>query len=406
MKTNSNVKNSVDELAVFGGSPLFDIPISTSNLLKPDVEKFLSYSRIFHEAGQYTNNGPVARLLEKRLAEFHEVKHCLVFSSGFWAIALAMRCLALAGRDEVIMPSLTYRRMADIAAWLPLKPHYCEVDPDSLAMTPESVAACITENTALILGTHPIVNCADAAGLETVAQEHGIPILFDSVESVYESVPEGRIGGFGAAECFSLHACKLLNGFGGGYLTSNDDALVQQLASMRTFGFTAPDTVSIAGGLNAKLNEMHAAMALASLDDIEAQIDANRLRYQTYAKELAELDGIELIPFDETQRVAFKNIVVKLTSGWPLSRDVTIKALNAERILARVYYAPPLHQRSAHIPHVAGTLNQTEALSLDFVNMPCGQHVSCDDIRSTVQVLHFLKQNADVISSRFEVTAQ
>lgn len=405
MKAVSILKESVDELVLFGGRPLFDIPISTSNLLQPDVEKFLGYSRMFCEAGQYTNNGPVARLLEKRLAEFHEVDHCLVFSSGFWAIALAMRCLALEGRDEVIMPSLTYRRMADIAAWLPLKPHYCEVDPATLAMTPESVAACVTENTALILGTHPIVNCADAAGLETVAQSRGIPLLFDSVESVYESVPEGRIGSFGAAECFSLHACKLLNGFGGGYLTSNDDALVERLASLRSFGFTAPDTVSIAGGLNAKLNEMHAAMALASLDDIESQIDANRTRYQTYAEALAELDGIDLVAFDESQRAGFKNVVVRLTADWPLSRDVTIKALNAERILARAYYAPPLHQRSAHIPHVADALDQTETLAECLINMPCGQRVSCDDIRTTVQMLHFLKHISGDIIARLQAPA-
>ena len=344
-------------------------------------------------------------MLEERLAEFHGVEHCLVFSSGFWAIALAMRCLALDGRDEVIMPSLTYRRMADIAAWLPLKPHYCEVDPNTLAMSPEDVAACITDNTALILGTHPIVNCADAAGLETLAQSRGIPLLFDSVESVYESVPEGRIGGFGAAECFSLHACKLLNGFGGGYLTSNNDALVKQLASMRTFGFTAPDSVSIVGGLNAKLNEIHAAMALASLDDVEEQVDANRARYEVYADSLTELDGIDLVSFDDGERSGFKNIVVRLNEDWPLSRDVTVKALNAERILARSYYAPPLHQRSAHIPHIADSLGTTEHLSECLINMPCGQRVSCDDIRATVQFMQFLKRISNDINARLQIFA-
>lgn len=396
-RTATGIKTDIGSLAVFGGVPIFKIPRSTSNLLQPDVEKFLEYSKQFYAAGQYTNNGPVARLLEQRLAAFHGVEHCLVFASGFWAIALAMRCLALEARDEVIMPSLTYRRMADIAAWLPFKPYYCEVDPDTLAMTPETVAACITDKTALILGTHPIVNCCDAKGLEDLGKAHGIPVLFDSVESVYETLPDGRIGGFGEAECFSLHACKLLNGFGGGYLTSNNADLIRKLASLRTFGFTAPDTVGMAGGLNAKLNEMHAAMALASLDDLEEQVARNKESYEAYKDLLTDIPGVRLITFDEHQQTGFKNIVVELTQDWPLPRDITVQLFNAEKILARAHYAPPLHQKAAHIPHVAPALPVTEELAERFVNMPCGQRTSVQDIEQIVGVMRFLSHHADAI---------
>ncbi len=400
--TTTEVKASIESLALFDGTKLFESPRSTSNLLQPDIEKFLSYSRQFYEAGQYTNNGPMARLLEQRLAAFHEVEHCLVFASGFWAIALAMRFVALEGRDEVIMPSLTYRRMADIAAWLSLKPHYCEVDPHTLAMTPQTVEACITDKTALILGTHPIVNCCDSQGLEDLGRLHGIPVLFDSVESVYETLPEGRIGGFGEAECFSLHACKLLNGFGGGYLTSNNNDLIQKLASLRTFGFVAPDNIGLEGGLNAKLNEMHAAMSLASLDDLTEQIALNKVRYEAYKDLFEDIPGVCLMAFDKKLQSGFKNIVVELTQDWPLPRDVTIQLLNAENILARVHYAPPLHQKAAHIPHVAPPLPITEELAERFVNMPCGQRTTVHDIKQIVGLMRFLEHHADAILVRMK----
>lgn len=393
-------KLSINDLALFGGRKLFDQPRSTSNLFKPDVEKYLSYSRLFYQAAQYTNNGPVAQLLERRLAEFHDVEHCLVFSSGFWAIALAMRYLAIDGRDEVIMPSLTYRRMADIAAWIPLKPHYCEVDPVTLSMTTETVTACLNDRTALILGTHPIVNCCESAALEALGRDHGVPVLFDSVESVFESVMGKRIGSFGAAECFSLHACKLLNGFGGGYLTTNDGDLARTLASLRTFGFLSRDHVGLPGGLNAKLNEMHAALALCSLDDLGAQINLNRERYYWYKRLLAKHSSLRLLEFDELNQSAYKNIVVELKHSWPLSREITINALNAENILARAYYSPPLHIKSMHIPHVLGNLRRTEGLSKHFLNLPCGQRVSTDDITEIVGVIKFLEDNSNEIQKR------
>src|SRR5258708_30377314 len=104
------------DLAVFGGAPLFDTIRSISNLVQPDVEQFLSYSRTFFDARQYTDHGPVEQQLEKRLAEFHQVEHCVSFAGGFWGLVLAMKCLALPGKTEVVMPSLTYRRLADIVA--------------------------------------------------------------------------------------------------------------------------------------------------------------------------------------------------------------------------------------------------------------------------------------------------
>ena len=393
-------KNKIEELAIFGGTSLFEIPKSTSNLLKPDFDKFMAYSRAFYDQGQYTNNGPNVRLLEQRLAAFHQTEFCVTFCTGFWAIALTISALALKGKTEIVMPSLTYRRMADIAAWVNLKPHFCEVEPDTLAMSAATVRPCINENTALILGAHPIVNCCDIDGLVALAKEKNIPLLFDSVESVYESAAGGKVGGFGSAEAFSLHACKLLNGFGGGYITTNDASLAKQLALMRGFGFGGIDSIVVPDGLNAKLNEMHAAMTLASLDGLEDQVKRNRQRYITYKHLLPAIPGIRLLEFDERYKAGYKNIVVELLDEWPLSRADTISTLNAEKILARAYYSPPLHRKPMAFPHVPADLPVTDRLAERFLNLPCGHLVSNDDITGIVGMLGFMSANADGISAR------
>lgn len=391
------IKKGIEDLALFNGKPAFAVPRSTSNLLQPDIEKFLEYSKVFYQQGQYTNNGPNVRLLEKRLADFHEVSHCITFNSGFWALALTMSVLALEHRSEVVMPALTYRRMADIAAWVPLKPRFCEVDPTTLAMTRKTVEPCINEETALILGVHPIVNGCDVEGLEQLSDETGIPLLFDSVESVYEGLAAGKVGKFGRAEGFSLHACKLLNGFGGGYITTNDGALAQKLAVLRGFGFSGLDNVVLGQGMNAKLNEIHAAMALASLDDVDAQVEHNRERYQTYQRRLAGVPGLRLVAFDERYPTGYKNIVVELLPTWPLSREITLALLNAENILARSYYAPPLHRKVMAFPHVPADLPVTDRLAEVFINLPCGHRVSPADVEDIVTILEFMAKHADEI---------
>jgi dTDP-4-amino-4,6-dideoxygalactose transaminase len=395
-----NYKDNVAELAVLGGESLFTAPKSTSNLVRPDLQGFLGYSRIFFEQRQYTNDGPLVRLLEQRLANFHQTEFCVSFCNGFWGIVLAMTVLARKGRTEVIMPSFTYRRMADITAWARLKPHFCEVEENTLALSAATVAKCINDDTALILGVHPIVNCCDVEELVNLARERELPLLFDSVESVYEAIPGGKIGSFGDAECFSLHASKLINGFEGGYITTNNAVLARQLSLIRGFGFEGQDQVKLPHGLNAKLNEIHAAMALAGLDDIERQVERNRQTYYLYKRLLAEMPGIRLLEFNEDHQTSYKNIVVEFLDEWPLTREATLRILNAEKILARAYYAPPLHRKKMAYPYIPTNLPLTDRLSERFVLMPCGSFINDDDIRKIVELLSFIYTNADLIHDR------
>jgi len=398
-------KKQISDLTCFGGSQIFTEPKSTSNLVQPDFDSFLHYSKQFFDQHRYTNNGPLVKLLEKRLAEFHNAKFCITFCSGFWGLVLAMTSLALKGKVEIIMPSLTYRRMADVAAWAGLKPRFCEVEPNSLSMTAETVEPCINNETALILAVHPIVNCCDIEGIVSLGVEHSIPVLFDSVESVYESSSIGKVGKFGNAECFSMHASKLLNGFEGGYVTTNNEELAHRLALLRGFSFEGQDNCVIPGGLNAKLNEIHAAMALANLDEIDLQIANNRKRYRWYQAGLSGISGIRLLEFDESCSTSYKNIVVEFLDDWPLKRDETVLVLNAENILARAYYYPPLHHKNMSYPHIPVSLKTTDFLSCRFMLLPCGDFVSCGDIDKIIQLLGFIYSHGFEIANCIAETA-
>jgi dTDP-4-amino-4,6-dideoxygalactose transaminase len=389
-------KRSLSDLYLNGGSRLFERPISTSNLVRPDIDCFLSYSRRFFDKGQYSNDGPLVQELEARLASFHQVQHCISFSNGFWALVLAIRCLSVPVKKEVIIPSLTYRRLGDVVSWAGLVPRYCDVDYRSMACSVETVRPHVGPETALIIGVHPIINCCDAPELELLAEEESIPLLFDSVESAYETVNGKKVGSFGQAEVFSMHASKLINGFEGGYLTTNNADLANRLKAMRGFGFFGPDNV-VELGTNAKLNEVHAAMALASFDGLQAQVDQNLRCYRFYQKQLSELNGIKLVEFYELEKTSFKNILVELTEEWPLSRKHTIDYLNSEGILARPYYSPALHMKSTVYPVVCGALPTTEYLSERYMLLPCGHLTSLEDIEVLVEFLSFLKTNSDIL---------
>lgn len=393
------MKKSLTDLALFGGAPAFAEVRSTSNLVQPDIETFFAYARRSFDSRRLTNNGPLVQLLEVRLAELHQARFCVSFCNGLWGLVLAMACLAKEGCSEIIMPSLTYRRMADIAAWLRLTPRFCDVSRDTLAPSVADVEACMNERTALILVIHPIVHLADIDGFTALAAKWRLPLLFDSVEAAYASHRGKMIGAFGNAECFSMHASKLLNGFEAGYLTTDDEDLALRLRKMRAFGFFGQDNVDELG-LNAKLNEIHAAMALASLDDLEDQVRRNCGRFHAYRDALQGLKGVDLVAYDEAEKRGFKNILVELTESWPLTRAQTLRIMHAENMLARPYYSPPLHMRKTAYPTAFGPLPTTELLSERYMLLPSGEFLDVPDVQVVVDLLRFLQDSGAAIGQR------
>lgn len=390
-----NSKKEILGLAIFGGEKTFSTVKSTSNLVQPNREKFYDYIENSYQKHQFTNNGPCVQLLENRLATIYDVEECVTFCNGLWAIVLALKVLALEGKTEIIMPSLTYRRMGDIAAWLNLTPRFCDVSKSTLAITRKEIEKCITDETAIILAPHPIVHLCNCEDIANFALEANIPVLFDSVEAAYATVNKQSIGGFGNAECFSMHASKFINGFEGGFLTTNDNNLATTLRNIRDFNSNSIDSIN-AFGMNAKLNEIHAAMTLANIDDIPDQIIRNKLLYRTYQNGLKQ-SGFNLVCYSEEETRTYKNILVQITAEWPFTREETISLMHMENMLVRPYYSPPLHQKSTTYKTIFENLSLTEQLSKEYLLLPSGDHVSIQDVEKICEFIHFIKNNSEQI---------
>jgi len=393
------------DIALFDGEPLFDSPIGEPGLVKPDIETFLNYSKLFFESGQFTNNGLLVCELEKKLANFHESRYCVTFSSGFWALVLAIEVLKLPDKSEVIIPSLSYSLLADIVLWCGMKPRFCDVEEKTLAISAKTVGTVITSETALIIGVHPIVNCLDVSELRHFSEERGIPLILDSVESAYERTSEGRIGSMAKAEMFSLNASKLINGGEGGYVITSCSEIYEGLKRKRNFGFEGLDRINMPGGINAKLNEMHAGMALTSLNSLENTVKHNKEIYYIYKREFSNLTGLKILEFNEEYRTSYMKVVIEVTDVWPFTRDFTINALDAENILSAAYYCPALHQRHLKYSNFSGKLPNTEKLFKQFILMPSGSTVMPKDIHIIREFLQFLLLNADdLISTKEEAS--
>jgi len=135
-------------------------------------------------------------------------------------------------------------------------------------------------------------------------QRHQLQLFFDAAHAFGCSYQGRLVGGFGRAEVFSFHATKFCNAFEGGAITTDDDELAHELRLMHNFGFAGYDKV-VSLGINGKLSEASAAMGLTSLESLDAFIAVNRRNYDHYARELADIPGLQLMEYDLSERRNF-----------------------------------------------------------------------------------------------------
>lgn len=392
------MKTKVEDLAFFGGRPAFQEILHVGRPNIGNREKFLERVNKLLDHRWLTNDGPFVRELETKLAAYLGVKHCIAICNATVALEITARALDLHG--EVIVPSFTFVASAHALQWQKITPVFCDVDSVTHNIVPTKVENLITPRTTGILGVHVWGRACNINALNIIAQKHHLNLMFDAAHAFSCSYKGQMIGGFGNAEVFSFHATKFINSFEGGAVTTNDDALAQKIREMRNFGFAGLDTV-INAGTNGKMSEISAAMALTSLESIDEFIEINRQNYLAYQHSLAGVTGLHMVTYDEDEYNNFQYIVVevdKTISG--LHRDLLIKILHSENILARRYFYPGCHQMEPYrskFPKSGLALPETERLVQKVLQLPTGTSVSSSDIEKICNIIQVVLKNSNQI---------
>jgi len=397
------MKRTKTDLAVLGGSREFAEPLHVGRPNIGDRGRLLSLINDMLDRRWLTNQGPLVLEFERRVAEHVGVKHCVAMCNGTVALEIAIRALGLTG--EVILPSFTFIATAHALQWQEITPVFCDIDPHTHLIDPNRVESMITPRTSGIIGVHVWGRPCDVDALTEIAGRRKLTLLFDAAHAFSSSRNGTMIGGFGAAEVFSFHATKFLSTGEGGAIVTNDDDLAQRVRLMRNFGFSGLDNV-VYIGTNGKMNEMSAAMGLASLDWLDEFIGVNRRNYHLYRQELASIPGLVPIDYDETERCNFQYVVVEVDPYLTgLSRDELIETLVAENVLARRYFYPGCHRMEpyrSYFPHANLVLRATDAVAQRVLLLPTGTSIEPADIRRICQILRVAIASATDVRTALE----
>lgn len=386
------------DLAIFGGTPAFTEKLYVGRPNIGDRELLFKLLGEALDRRWLTNGGPIVQDLERRLADFLGVKHCIAICNATIGLEIAIRALGLTG--EVIVPSFTFVATAHSLQWLGLKPVFCDVDPETHNIDAEQIETLITPQTSGILPVHLWGRPCSIEPLVEIASRHKLALIFDAAHAFGCSHNGRMIGSFGDVEVFSFHATKFFNTFEGGAATTDDDDLAEKMRLMRNFGFAGYDEVNSVG-TNGKMAEVSAAMGLSSLARMEEFVATNKLNYESYRSNLAGVPAVEVIDYNEAERNNFQYIVLQIAADHDgLTRDELLDALWAENVIARRYFYPGCHRMEPYRSERSYQLPATEELAQRLLLLPNGTAVDDSDIKRICHVVRLIMSHPREVKER------
>jgi dTDP-4-amino-4,6-dideoxygalactose transaminase len=267
------------------------IPVTKPYL--PNREKLNQYIDGIYERQWLTNNGQLVQELTRRLEEYLGVENLLLVSNGTLALKVAYRALGVSDASpgalpEAITTPFTFIATASSLKWDGVQPVFADIDLDTWCLNPANIEAAITPNTQAIVPVHVFGNACNVEAIDTVAQKHNLKVIYDAAHAFGVKYKGESLLKYGDAATLSFHATKLFHTGEGGAIIFKRKEDLERAKIMINFGIADPESIEELG-LNAKMNELQAAMGLCVLDEMEDNLKKRVEIWQRYEQALAPM---------------------------------------------------------------------------------------------------------------------
>jgi dTDP-4-amino-4,6-dideoxygalactose transaminase len=339
------------------------------------------------DTGVYSNYGPVNTRFERGLTEqlFGGVGGCVTVCNATIGLMLAIREavgeVVTGERRYALMPAFTFAATAHAALWAGLTPLLCDVDEETwlpCAAAEETLLQRYAGRIAVLVPYATFGNNLDLARYDSLSRAYDVPIVVDAAASLGSQDEQGRGFGTGCrhAVVYSMHATKTFATAEGGVIYCADQERLVRLRAMGNFGFGMPRTATMSG-LNAKLSEIGALLALAKLGEFEQLVERRAALAALYRQRLPTFE----FQRETGRRCAHQFMPVLISEAQAPRRAAFIAALAARGIGAGHYFSPHLHEQPYFREHcVAGGLAVTDRLSRRALSLPIFDDMTRDEL--------------------------
>jgi UDP-4-amino-4-deoxy-L-arabinose-oxoglutarate aminotransferase len=380
------------------------LPLSRPSLGEEEIGEVLDVIR-----SGWITSGPRVKRFEEEFSRYVGARHAVAVNSCTAALHVALLAHGMGRGDEVITSSMTWSATVNMIEVAGAKPVFADVDRKTLQITPESVAAAVTERTRAILPVHFAGQACDLDGLAAIATPRGLTMIQDAAHAVGTEFRGKRIGSDGVTACFSFHPIKNITTGEGGMITTGSDELAEKFRLLRFHGVNrdawsrygnvdSPRYETVTPGWKYGLTDLQAALGIHQLAKLDSFIERRTRLAELYHAQLAGIDGVKpLGRATGTNRHAWHLFVVTIEADrFGCDRDRFMQ------LMARQGVGTGLHFTAVHLHgyyrsrygYGPGDLPNTEWASDRVVSLPLFPGMNDADVSRVCEAIRAVKKES------------
>lgn len=291
--------------------------------------------------GPWFLGGPEVQALEEMVADYHDVKHAVSFTSATAALHGAVVACGVEPLDEVVVTPYSFNSSATAPLMHNAIPVFADVTGTDFCLDPDSVREAISPSTSAIIVVHLFGGMADMDAIMEIAEKFGLAVIEDCAQAPGSRYKNRKAGTIGDCGVFSFVGQKNVSCGEGGMLITNDDEIARIARLVRNHADALGEPIL---GYNYRMTEYQAALAGAQWPKMDECNHHRRILAGYLAEGLSGLPGISILnprPNDWHSYYVFPILYDEKAVG--LSRDKFVEAVNAEGVPVGGGYIKPLN---------------------------------------------------------------
>jgi dTDP-4-amino-4,6-dideoxygalactose transaminase len=301
----------------------------------PNKQQYVKYIEQVIERNWLTNNGPLLQELECRLAEYLGVEHLMLVSNGTLALHLAYKVLEI--NNAIATTPFSFAATASSITWEGHTPYFVDISEHTFNINTDLLATKTSASS--IVAVHVFGNPCDVELIEDIAKKNKQTVIYDGAHAFGCQYKGKSLLSYGDAATLSLHATKMIHCVEGGAVIFKDKDKLAAAKQMINFGFD-DNNMPANVGINAKMSEMHAAMGLTMLDNVDQIVSHRQQLVEHYQQQLNGVVCFQQWQAHSENNGAYMPILLRCEQ-----QLLTLMAhLTAHGIQSRRYFYPSLSQ--------------------------------------------------------------
>ena len=271
---------------------------------------------------------------ETQLTLFTGIQHAAVVSSGTAALHLSLLALGVTNKDAVVVPAFTFPATANVVEMVGAELVLAEVEKHSYVMTPgtfeEALSKNKDKNIKAVIVVHEFGFPAQIREITEIAKRNKLFVIEDSACALGTIADGYHVGYFSDLACFSFHPRKAITTGEGGAVLSSSSLLREIIISLRNHGQVKYETGLdfIAPGLNYRMTDFQAALALGQLKRFNQELDKRKKLAYQYIQLLQNDNNLQIPCYVEGH--SWQSFMIVL--GEDLRRPLIVERLAAKGI--------------------------------------------------------------------------